>query len=245
VGEIVRAYLVATHEGFGRSAALATVIVERMVDLFSVLLIFAYVMLSDYPRGDAQFESVLRGSAAGFMVIGGLLLGALWVLRRHRALLTRKIQAFGDRHLHGLARQAWRVEAFADGIVLTGSYGRIFLFISFTIIIWIGTVGQIKILADSFNLGISWATSCILLVSLAIGVSLPSAPGLIGTYHYAAIVVLLGYNIPRAQGVAYAVVLHAGNVLPVLALGLYFLWTQGLSVRALIHLKDSAVGKSR
>jgi hypothetical protein len=68
-------------------------------------------------------------------------------------------------------------------------------------------------------------------------VSIPSAPGFVGTFHYAAVVCLLLYGVPRSEALSYAIVLHAVNILPVFFLGIVLMWEEGLSLARLARLQ--------
>lgn len=234
VGELVRAYLVASDEGLSTHATFATVVVERVIDIFTVLLILAVVSLStDLVRTNPHFASVLRASGLGLLVVGSLVVSLLWAVRRHRYWLNRVLRGPGARWLLAFGRHAWRLDAFADGLTLISRPGLVFWFLIQTAAIWIASVGQIEVLLAGFHLTLPWAAGWLMLVSLAIGVALPAAPGLVGTFHYAAIVVLVVYGVERADAISYAIVLHAVSVVPILALGLFFVWLRGLSFRKL------------
>jgi hypothetical protein len=238
IGELVRAYLVATESGFSRSAAFATVIVERLVDVFCVLLVLAGIsFVIDFSQVSQQFKVGIRTSALGFLVVGALVVIALWAVRRHRTLLTSKLQSIQTRSLQVIVRHAWRIGVFADGIVFPKRLRLRLLFLSQTVAIWLATVGQVQILLDGFYFSLPWEASWLMLVGLAVGVSLPSAPGLIGTFHYAVILVLNGFGIAGADAVSYAIVLHAVSVLPILILGVLIVWHKGLSFSKLLRIK--------
>ena len=82
-GEVIRPYLLARREGLNATAAFATIILERLLDLITVLLLFAWFVLTAAPdavSGDpAQFARVKIGglAAAGAALTGAALLFAL------------------------------------------------------------------------------------------------------------------------------------------------------------------------
>ena len=61
-GEVIRPYLLARREGLNATAAFATIILERLLDLITVLLLFAWFVLTAAPdavTGDpAQFARI-------------------------------------------------------------------------------------------------------------------------------------------------------------------------------------------
>ena len=78
-GEVIRPYLLARREGLNATAAFATIILERLLDLITVLLLFAWFVLTAAPgtvSGDpAQFARVkLVGLAVAGVAVAGLAL---------------------------------------------------------------------------------------------------------------------------------------------------------------------------
>src|SRR5688500_1096262 len=91
-GEVIRPYLLARREGLNATAAFATIILERLLDLITVLMFFAWFVLTAAPNavsGDPeQFARVKLGGlvAAGVALAGTAL---LFVLAGHPERLGR------------------------------------------------------------------------------------------------------------------------------------------------------------
>ena len=83
LGEIARPYLLARREGFSASSAFATILLERVLDLVTVVLLIGFWLLASPPE-------VVSGSALRRLELGGALglaasviaLGILFVLAR-------------------------------------------------------------------------------------------------------------------------------------------------------------------
>jgi uncharacterized protein (TIRG00374 family) len=239
IGELVRAYLVGTHGGFSRSAALATVVVERVIDVLSILIIFACISpFMVLPQGQGQLVGLLQGGAFLLSLAGSGALLMILVFRRHTELLANLlVRWFGD-IAPGIARQAWRVSAFAQGLRWGQGIGSLLMLGLLTLLIWAMTVAQIMVLAFGMGFDLPWVAGWLVLVALAVGVSLPSAPGMVGTFHYAALLVLLMYAVPQAEALSYAILLHAVSVVPIVLVGLALTWLGGLSLRKLLALEQ-------
>lgn len=110
----------------------------------------------------------------------------------------------------------------------------------YTALLWITTAAGVILIAEGFQLGLPWEAAWLILVALAFGVSVPSAPGFVGTFHYSAMVCLLLYGVPRPEALSYAILLHATNILPVLFLGLTLLWGEGLTLGGLARMSSKA-----
>lgn len=239
VGELVRAYQVGSQAGFSRSAALATVVVERLIDVLSILLIFACISpFLSLPAQHGHLLTLLHSGAFLFSLAGIIALLMILIFRRHTELLAQGLDRWFANIAPGIARQAWRISAFAEGLHWGQGYLALLRLGAYTLLIWLLTVAQILVLADGMGLDIPWIAGWLVLVALAVGVSLPSAPGMVGTFHYATLVVLLIYAVPRPAALSYAILLHAVSMLPIILLGLAYAWSGRFSLRGVLALEQ-------
>lgn len=242
VGEVVRAYVLGMHEGVSSSAAFATVVVERLLDVFSILLVFVLVMLFvRIPEGDPELVRTLQATAAVMAIVATLGVVFLWVVRRR----TRSLQAVIRRSLGRISPRAGDalsrlMESFSMGVAPVRQIRDVIEISVYTALLWITTAAGVILIAEGFKLGLPWEAAWLILVALAFGVSVPSAPGFVGTFHYSAMVCLLLYGVPRPEALSYAILLHATNILPVLFLGLTLLWGEGLTLGGLARMSQRA-----
>ncbi len=246
IGEVVRAYLVGTHGEFSRSAAMATVVVERIIDVLSILVIFACISpIIQIPVADEDLMDTLRTGTLALALAGVGALVSVLLFRRHARRLATLAESLLGRVAPAMTRQLWRIPAFAEGLQMGWGFKGTALLTLYTLLIWALTVAQIVLLAEGFAIELPWAAGWLMLVALAVGVSVPSAPGMIGTFHYAAIVVLLLYGVARADAVSYAIALHAVSVFPILILGLAVTWLGGMSLRRLVAVGEAETATQR
>src|SRR5207302_632563 len=92
VGEVLRPYLLARREGLNATSAFATIILERALDLATVLLLFALFVFTIQPGVIAADPALMApvkfwGGMAALGAIGGLCV--LFVLAGHPERLGR------------------------------------------------------------------------------------------------------------------------------------------------------------
>jgi uncharacterized protein (TIRG00374 family) len=246
IGELVRAYLVGKREKVGVSPAFASVVVERLLDVFTILLVFAGVsLLVEVPRQDPRLESAFRTGALvmlGFSAMGALLIGFIrfrtdWIARGVRKGLGWVSPRLAD-------RAGDLVSAFARGVVPVRGGADQMKVVVYTVILWVLSATAVVLVVESFRLGLPWDAAWLILVALAFGVSVPSAPGFVGTFHYAAVLCLLLYGVDPSEALSFAIVLHATNLGPIFLLGVVFLWREGLSLAGLARVKREEMGTS-
>jgi|YNPNPStandDraft_1061719.scaffolds.fasta_scaffold01427_2 uncharacterized protein (TIRG00374 family) len=246
VGELVRAYVLGAHEGVSASAAFATVVVERLLDVLSILLVFAGVMLLvRIPEGDIALVRTLKATAAAMAGIAALGVVSLWVVR-HRTRSLRSVVGSTVGRISPKAGDALSrlIESFSMGVAPVRRIRDVLEIGLYTALLWIVTAAGVILIAEGFRLGLPWEAAWLILVALAFGVSVPSAPGFIGTFHYSAMVCLLLYGVPRPEALSYAILLHATNILPVLFLGLALLWGEGLTLGGVRKMTDKGESKT-
>ena len=84
LGEIARPYLLARREGFSASSAFATILLERVLDLVTVVLLIGFWLLASPPEvaSGGALQSLKLGG--GFGLAGSVVaLGILFVLARY------------------------------------------------------------------------------------------------------------------------------------------------------------------
>src|SRR5262249_29690261 len=84
----------------------------------------------------------------------------------------------------------------------------------------------------------------LIMIVLAIGIAVPT-PGGVGSYHLACKIGLTRFfGVPDSQATAIAVVSHFINFVPVLILGIFFLWHEGLTAGKITHIAEEASAES-
>jgi uncharacterized protein (TIRG00374 family) len=232
-GEVLRPYLLARHEGLPPTAAFATIILERLLDLVTVLLLFGvFVALVDPASlsGDpALYARVkLGGLLAAAAAVAGLIvffllaghperLGA-WALRIERVLpakLARAVAGF--------------VETFAQGLAIMRQPARLLVSLILSFPLWLSIALGIWVSSRAFHMTFTYLGSFLVMTLLVVGVAMPT-PGQIGGFHAMykiAVVNFFGVAEPTAVGAV--IVLHAISFVPVTLLGLAFMAREGLT----------------
>jgi len=229
LGEILRAYILSKKRALSMSAILATVVMERIIDVFSLLALMA-LALAIYPFPDWVVKSgtiLFALTCALFFILVILKKSKSFAMfsmaLTHRVLpkgLAQRMDSFLERFLSGIVPLThWHdyiTVAFLS-IVIWGCYGLIFYFC-------LQAFGFIH----AYQL--AWYVSLILLVITCVAVIVPSSPGYIGPYHYLCQITLAMFSVPAGPALSYATVVHAITFLPVLLVGLVLANSEGMSV---------------
>lgn len=231
LGEFVRAYLLARREGLDTSAVFATLVLDRLCDGFTVLLMLLFTLFT--LRLPAGMETVQQRMVAGGYITLALyccVIAFLIVLKR-RTVLTLSVvgrllrpfpQVFSEKLIPLLG-------SFIGGIRLSSVPSQILAVGASSIFIWAFAAWPVDLLLRSFGVVLPLSGSLFILIFLVFGVMVPASPGYIGTYHIACVTGLSAFNIPSDKALSIALVIHGVGFFPVIAAGAYHMWRGKIS----------------
>lgn len=244
-GEVVRPVALARLARVPVAPALLSVLIERLIDLLSVLVLFIVFALGGFAPpeigGDASVRlQLLRrsalvlgaGTAVALVVMSALGRNPEAAMRLLDRLLARLPSRLASRlrtlvaHLLAALQP---LETFRDAVVLTVS----------SAVLWLVICLQIHATLLAFDLRFPYPVSFFVLTWAVLGLAIPT-PGGVGGYHAAVAYCLTGfYAVPATTAAALAVVAHAISFVPITLLGLLFLAASGLTLG---KLKEEGTG---
>ena len=243
-GEVLRPYLLARREGLPPTACFATIILERLLDLVTVLLLFGlFVMLVDPASLSGDPALYARVKAGGLLAAAASIAGCVvlyflaghpeqlgtWALRVERVLPAR------------LARVvAGVVQSFAQGLALMRRPAHLVGSLALSFPLWLSIALGIWVTSRAFHMTFGYLGSFLVMTLLVVGVAVPT-PGQVGGFHTAyKIAVTTFFGVSETNAVGAAIVLHAVSFVPVTLLGLAFMAREGLSLGRMRDLAEDA-----
>jgi len=243
-GEVIRPYFLARHERMSATGAFATIILERLLDMVTVLVLLAsYVFVFGRDLGDANptlFRAVKwAGAAAGGGSIAALIV--LFVLAGDPVRLGRTFERLARVLPSALAGLIARIaEKFAIGLGAIRRPGRLLGALVWSFPLWLSIGLGIWAVARAFDLAVPFTGSFLMIALLVVGVAVPT-PGAIGGFHEAFRVgATMFYGAADAEAVGAAIVLHLFSIGPAVLLGLLFAAQEGLNLSGMRRLADEA-----
>jgi len=240
VGEVLRPYLLARREGLDPTAAFATIVLERALDLITLLVLFALSLVLLDPQfvvSDAQTLRAVQfgGVVAAAASLAGLVIAFLFAGHAERAgLLTARLTRRLPSRISGLAARA--VSAFGQGFSVLRSPAALAQALVWSVAVWLSIAYTTYAMAQAFGLTLPFAGSFTVLMFLAVGVAVPT-PGAVGAFHEALRLALVSlYAADNDRAVACAVALHALSFIPVSVAGVLLLAREGLTLRGIGEL---------
>jgi glycosyltransferase 2 family protein len=224
VGEFARTWVLARQARIPVTAALASVVMERMLDAVILLTILLGVMASPAFPGLAGTGDFVQTTLRVVIALSAVLLAVLLSL----ALFPVRAVAVAERLSRALLPEAFRrpvvdaLHAFVGGLHVLRSPRLLGISL-----LW--AVGQWAFLALSFLLafrafGITepgYLGALFLQSAIGIAVAIPSAPGFFGPFHAAAVWGLGIWGVEQARAASFAIGFHLGGWVAVTAVGAF------------------------
>jgi uncharacterized protein (TIRG00374 family) len=233
-GEVIRPFLLARREGLPATAAFATIIIERLLDLVTVVVLFAFFVLAADPASMSAAPGALNkvklggliavAGAAAALAIAFVAAGhperlGQWALRIERVLparLARVVASF--------------VETFTQGLGVMRQPRRLLVSLLLSVPLWLSIGAGIWLTSLAFHITFPYMGSFLVMIILVVGVAMPT-PGAVGGFHAAyQIAVQSFFGAPDDRAIGAAIVLHGVSFLPATLLGLVFMAREGLSL---------------
>jgi uncharacterized protein (TIRG00374 family) len=214
-GEAVRVVALKHYTRIPLSESTATVVVERVFDVLSLLLLL-FVTEPWLPH-----VSWLQAAAALGIGLFVLLVCVIAVIvtfgeRPIRVLLNpiRRVPAFRHTDLDWIAANINR------GLVSLRRPAQGLVGFAWTIAAWLVMSLSFWFLMISFDLHLPFLAALLTTVAVGLAFVIPAAPAALGVFEAAAIAATRAYGVPQSQGLAFALVLHALNFFPYVLTGL-------------------------
>ncbi len=232
LGEVIRAWMLAERERLQTPAVFASLVIDRLFDGFSVMLMLAGVLLTlSLPPGMEKTAALLRTGGASMLIFYVIVIIFLALLKLYpdRTIILLDIlmrpfpSGFGKKIIS-------MTDSFMSGISLSFKIIDLFAVIVSSALIWLTATLPIHLILTGFDIHLPLAASFFIMVLLVFAVMVPAAPGYIGTYHLACYTGLSAFGLTDNQSVSIALVIHGIGFFPVTLAGLYYLWKQGLSL---------------
>ena len=218
IGELARPYLISKRSSIKMSSALGTILVERVLDSFTVLAIAVIVLfLTDLPPW------MIRSSIIFFLLALGMFCFIIFlILRRDAALklINKILSKLPGKFAHKIDEL---IHHFIDGFQIVTNIKLLLYLFLLSALIWFVDVLAIYMLLKAFGFTLPVLASFVVMIILIVGIAIPAGPGYIGNWHFACVLALSFFGLAKAEALSFAVVYHFLSMVIVVVLGVAFL----------------------
>ena len=225
-GEVARVLVLHQQAGTSRAQALATVVAERVLDV----LVLLAVLLAVAPHVSEESWVTRTTTAAGAAIV--LIVSALVLIAFH----GRRPVRFILRPLTMLTKiSPDRVDLAAtnvvEGLAVFRRPAVAIRAVALTALSWLVIACSFRLCMASVGLTAGMAAALLVVVAVNLAVIVPSGPAGLGVFEAAAVFALAPFGVDRSHALAYAVVVHVVNVVPVILVGYIALHRHVVTVR--------------
>jgi len=249
MGDILRPVILAKRDRFPVSAGLASILTERVFDLWTVVLFFLVFLI--WPPAmvdlDADAEASLRlirvsGFVVGIILTVGtmVLLGLFRYQDRFVEVLSKPLARFAP---------SWRepfanfLNHFLDGLRVLQRPRDLLITMTASFVLWYIIFWQVKVTLVAFNLDLPLRTSFLLVTLAVLGLAIPT-PGGVGGFHKATQIGLTTFfGVELNLATAIAIVYHAICFVPITIIGLLCLPLLGMKFSDIRDMAEDGDGK--
>jgi uncharacterized protein (TIRG00374 family) len=229
IGDLARAYLAAKKQNTAASAMLATVVVERLLDVFSILAMLSVIFFHmELPRWITNGYIIM-------LLVGALAWVALLSMNNQGGKISRWISRLVPAR-HG-QRLIPLVDSFFAGLGAMRNKKNLSIATLLSFPIWftyaLGTYAAFRACAVDAPFSASW----VVLAFIGIGVSLPSAPGFVGTFQFFTVAALALYSVDQQTAFGFSIVHHLSQYIPVTLFGWILLIKEQMSLGDLAAIR--------
>jgi uncharacterized protein (TIRG00374 family) len=252
-GEVARPFILSRRENVRFSTAIATILVERVIDILSLSVVVLTTFYYLHKNIAATFPEINGQALLRFLMLPvvGLMTFIVLLITTNIGewLLRVTVKRFSERWYEKLHNY---LEAFINGFSIFKSPGLYWRVVVETVAIWLLYLAPLYVLFLAFGFnsayGLGWFDANVLLTMTTIGITIAPTPGAWGIYHYFAQVTLNQfYGVPSEKAVAFAFVAHGvGYFLNIAVGGLFFMreHARGISWRTVSHAEEIATVES-
>jgi hypothetical protein len=225
MGEFVRPYLISRKSDIRLGATLATIVVERVFDMLTLMIMLLFVVWSSSKKLIVLPPWISRPAYIILGVTIPVLLLLIFVA------IKRDVSAKGiDRIIkllpHAVSDRLTRlVHSFLDGLQILPDWRKSSYLALLSLITWflIGLINYSLFKSFTSMEKLSLPAAYTVLLITAIGITLPTAPGFVGNYHYFCKEGLALFGIAEADALTYAILIHGLQFAIIIILGLIFI----------------------
>lgn len=223
IGDLSRAHLIG-RLGPGRFFVLGTVAVEKVLDLLSFAFLFlVLIFLTPLPEW-------VSSSGYSFISISLLVSLGVFTVALHREKVARLVVRLIERLPgHFQAPLNGRFHAALASLEALNKYPDMFRLAFWSALIYGTAILNNHLALHALGIHLPVTASLLVLVTVQVGITMPSVPGRIGIFEYICVLALAVFGVGQAQAFGFGVLLHAIVLFPSTLLGLLLFFILGIS----------------
>jgi hypothetical protein len=238
VGEVVRPVAIGRLEKISRSAAFGTVVLERIIDMITFVLILLVVLFFYASSFTKLFPSLANVEWLFLVGSAGMLILCTVVFLRAEFVFSflQRINAFMPQGIRLKIEKI--IESFLTGFAASKNTGSYMMIAVSSLAVWVLYIVLMYLPFFAFNMmgtyHLDFSSATILMVVSGFAYAVPTPSGF-GSYHFfTAFVLARIFNVDPMVASSYALYTHSLGFLSSTAVGLYYLLKDKIHVAEIV-----------
>ena len=229
-GEFVRPFVYSRREKVSYSTTFATIIVERFIDLLTLLLLFAFALLI---FGNVVVRILPEAKIGSVAMIVALLLFVL-LISFYPPFFRFFIRVFVNPFSSKIYNRLNEIyDKFLQGFAVIKNKSQYFRLTLESLTIWFFYTVPLYIMFFAFDfqytLDLGFDAAIFLIIVSGVGVTIAPTPGAVGVYHLLISGALVNlYGVDHEEALAYATIAHFINYLVQITIGGAFFFRENI-----------------
>lgn len=220
LGDVVRALVFPRSMGITRVTATSSLIMERLIDLMSLLSCFAIGLFAIQA---IAIPAEIKSTAVTLSVFGGITLLLVFLYSAKLArLFSRLAEKAGSIVKVAVVYNA--VRGLLEGFNSMSRPKALFGMIIISMLVWIGEAGLFYFVLLGIGVESSLIMALLVMAVATLSTLVPSSPGYVGPFHLAAFTAVSLVGGTAGQAVSYALIVHLTLWLPTTIAGVIAIW---------------------
>ena len=235
MGEVIRPVMLSRTENEPLGGILATIVLERIFDMFMILFLFG-ISAASVSVSETVQQWGHRLSVLAIMIAAGVAF-----VRWQEALAVHLLQATLRPFPATLAQPIDHFfRGFIQALEILASPWEFVQLLAWSLLLWLVIASTYLFGILAFGMPVPLIVGSILVMTIvAIAVSAPSAPGYIGAFQVGCTLSLAIFAVSDSDAFAYSIVVHLTQFVATVAAGLYSLAREGMSLRQLERVSET------
>lgn len=229
LGDVAQGYFLGRRQDISKISAVSAVFIQRIFEITTLLVLMMTVALAFSIPLLVQKRTLI----IGLIIIIGIIL--LMIAFNKKERIGAFVQKNLNRYSPSMAITVRQyVELFLQGAIAMNNPSRAIKITTLSILSWIVQIIMVKYTANALNISIDIIASCIVLFIVNIGLTVPIAPGNVGTFQFFGIIALSLFSVPKPQALIFSIIFQVIQGIPVIVGGSIILMREALSKNRVI-----------
>jgi uncharacterized protein (TIRG00374 family) len=225
-GGVARLWMLERSAGMTKTAAVGTAIVESLVE---ILALGGLAVVASW-RNPAQGWA--RAAASGVFVLAVASLIVLFRLARRGRAADALVGGGSNPRVRRLrAALSGILRRIEPGVRALGSRGVVLSALLLSVLAWACEAAMVMVCARAIQLRVTPDLAVVVLLGINLALALPSTPASVGPFEGGVVLVLTLAGWAKGSALAFALLYHAVQVVPVTVAGLTMVASAGLVPR--------------